>query len=551
MEADYVVVGAGSAGCAVAFRLSEDSRNSVAVIEAGGTDAGPLIQMPAALSIPMNMPAYDWGYKAEPEPNLNGRSLAAPRGRVIGGSSSINGMVYVRGHARDFDEWERMGAKGWAHRDVLPYYRRLESWHGGSGKSPWRGNSGPVHVTWGKMENPLYRSFIEAGRQAGYGVTEDYNGHRQEGFGAFDRTIMRGRRWSAAKAYLRPALRLANCRLARGMAQRVIIEDGEAKGVEVRTRRGIERVIARREVVLCASVFNTPKLLMLSGVGPAEQLAAHGIDVIADRKGVGQNLQDHLEIYIQTECSREVSLNRRWNVFSKGLIGLRWLLTAGGLGASNHFEAGAFIRSGKGVEYPDIQFHFLPIAMRYDGRRTRARHGFQIHAGPMRSMSRGSVSLRSRDPMDSPVIRFNYMSEESDWKEFRACVRLAREIVQQEALARYAGGEIQPGPGCQTDEEIDEAVREHAESAYHPSCTCRMGAIDDPMSVVDPQGRVIGVGSLRVADSSVFPRIPNGNLNAPSLMVGEKMSDHILGRQPLPPDDSAPWINPDWRASQR
>jgi choline dehydrogenase len=548
MEADFVIVGAGSAGCAMAYRLAEAGA-SVLVIEHGGTDAGPFIQMPAALSYPMNMKRYDWGFQSEPEPNLNNRRLAVPRGKVIGGSSSINGMVYVRGHARDFDHWRDQGADGWGYADVLPYFQRMEQSHGG--QDGWRGTDGPLHVTRGPRQNPLFHAFVEAGRQAGYGVTDDYNGERQEGFGPMEQTVYRGRRWSAANAYLRPALKHANCSLIRAFAQRIVITEGRAAGVEVTRGNGTEFIRARREVVLASSSINSPKLLMLSGIGPAAHLAEHGIPVVADRQGVGANLQDHLELYIQMAASQPISLFKYWNIWGKALVGAQWLFTGKGLGASNQFESAGFIRSRAGVDYPDIQFHFLPIAVRYDGKVAAEGHGFQAHVGPMRSTSRGAITLRSADPADDPVIRFNYMSDSQDWWEFRQCIRLTREIFAQEAFKPFVKNEIQPGEALQSDAELDGFIREHAESAYHPCGTCRMGRANDPLAVVDPKARVIGVDGLRVADSSIFPRITNGNLNAPSIMVGEKVSDDLLGRDPLPADNRAPWVHPEWESAQR
>ncbi|WP_101067385.1 choline dehydrogenase [Roseovarius salinarum] len=552
MEADYVIVGAGSAGCAMAYRLSEAGR-SVLVVEHGGTDAGPFIQMPGALSYPMNMARYDWGYETEPEPHLGGRKLACPRGKVIGGSSSINGMVYVRGHARDFDHWRETGAEGWGFADVLPYFKRMECWHdGGHGGDPaWRGTGGPVHVTRGRRDNPLVRAFVEAGVQAGYEHTEDYNGEKQEGFGPFEMTVWRGKRWSAADAYLKPALKRENCDLVRGFVRRVVIEDGRATGVEIARGGRTEVVHARAEVIVAASAINSPKLLMLSGIGPAAHLAEHGIEVVADRPGVGENLQDHLELYVQMAASQPVSLYKYWNLFGKALVGARWLFTRTGPGASNQFESCGFIRSAAGVEYPDLQFHFLPIAVRYDGKASAEGHGFQAHVGPMRSESRGHVRLKGADPKAPPSIRFNYMSVESDWRDFRAAIRLTREVFAQEAFAPFVKHEIVPGPGVQSDADLDAVIREHVESAYHPCGTCRMGRADDARAVVDPQARVIGVEGLRVADSSIFPRITNGNLNAPSIMVGEKAADHILGRPPLPPENATPWIHPAWRTAQR
>ena len=552
MQADYVIVGAGSAGCAMAYRLSE-AGHSVIVVEFGGSDAGPLIQMPGALSYPMNMPRYDWGYWSEPEPHLGGRQLACPRGKVIGGSSSINGMVYVRGHARDFDTWSEMGAHGWSYADVLPYYLRQESWTsaGHGGDPEWRGKNGPLHVTRGKRDNPLVTAFVEAGVQAGYEATADYNGQKQEGFGPMEQTTHKGERWSAAKAYLRPALKTGRVKLIKGLAEKIEVTEGRAHGVRARIQGEIQVISADVEVIIAASAINSPKLLMLSGIGDADHLQALGIPVLADRKGVGQNLQDHLELYIQMAASQPVSLYKYWNLFGKAWVGLQWLLNKSGPGASNQFESAAFIRSRAGVEYPDIQYHFLPIAVRYDGQAAAEGHGFQAHVGPMRSPSRGRVTLRSSDPAEAPKILFNYMSHEKDWEDFRRCIRLTREIFAQEAFAPFVRHEIQPGAGVQSDDALDAFIKDHVESAYHPCGTCKMGDANDPMAVVDPECRVIGVSGLRVADSSIFPQITNGNLNGPSIMVGEKASDHILGRAPLPASNQEPWIHPNWESQQR
>ena len=549
MQADFVIIGSGSAGSAMAFRLTEDGKHSVLVLEYGGTDAGPFIQMPAALSYPMNMRRYDWGYTSQPEPHLNGRRLAAPRGKVVGGSSSINGMVYVRGHARDFDHWEQSGATGWGYADVLPYFKRMENWTDGGhgGDVAWRGTDGPLHVTRGPRQNPLFNAFVQAGRQAGYETTSDYNGEKQEGFGPMEQTVHKGRRWSAANAYLRPALKHPNCDMLRCFVRRIIIENGRATGVEIERGGKIKIVRANREVVLAASAFNSPKILMLSGIGPAALLAEHGINVIADRPGVGGNLQDHLELYIQQACTQPITLFKHWNLWSKGMIGAQWLFGKSGLGASNQFESAAFLRSRPGVEYPDIQYHFLPMAVRYDGQAAVEGHGFQAHVGPMRSASRGRVSLVSGDPMVAPEIVFNYMSQDADWEDFRRCIRLTREIFSQAAFDDYRGKEIQPGKDVQSDAELDAFIAEHAESAYHPCGTCKMGAADDPDAVVDPECRVIGVDGLRVADSSIFPRITNGNLNGPSIMTGEKAADMILGKAPLPASNQRPWMHPGWR----
>lgn len=547
MQADYVIVGAGSAGCAMAFRLAEAGK-SVIVIEAGGSDAGPFINMPAALSYPMNMRRYDWGYRTQPEPHLDGRRLACPRGKVVGGSSSINGMIYVRGHAHDFDHWADQGAAGWAYADVLPYYKRMEDWHDGArgGDPHWRGQGGPLHVTRGPGRNRLTKAWIKAGVQAGYPLTLDYNGAQQEGFGPFDATIWKGNRWSAASAYLRPAQETGNCKLVKGLSTKVVIDQTRATGVELTDGQVIS---ASCEVILAASAINSPKLLMLSGIGPAKHLLEHGIDVVVDRAGVGQNLQDHLELYVQMAAKGRHSLYKYWHLLAKAAVGTRWLFTKSGIGASNQFEACGFIRSRAGVAYPDIQFHFLPLAVRYDGK--GASEGFQAHVGPMRSKSRGSVTLASQDPAADPNIFFNYMSHPDDWEEFRRCIRLTREVFAQDAFAPYRDEELIPGAQAQTDAQLDDTIRQHAESAYHPCGTCKMGRADDPMAVVDPQGRVIGVEGLRVADSSIFPRITNGNLNAPSIMVGEKIADHVLGRQPLPPSNDVPWVHPHADVVQR
>ncbi len=548
--ADYLIVGSGSAGSVLANRLSENGKYSVTVLEHGGTDAGPFIQMPAALSYPMNMSRYDWGYQSRPEPALGGRVMACPRGKVIGGSSSINGMVYVRGNAADFDHWAESGASGWSYADVLPYYLKMESSHGGQ-SGGWRGSDGPLHVTRGPRTNPLFHAFVQAGVEAGYEATDDYNGEQQEGFGPMEQTVWRGRRWSTANAYLRPALKRPNVNMQRAFVRKVVFEGKRAVGVEVMQRGKIKILRAAREVILSASSINSPKLLMLSGVGDEAHLREHGIEVVANRPGVGQNLQDHLEFYFQVECKQPITLYSKLNLWSKGLIGAQWLFLKSGLGASNQFESAAFIRSDAGVPYPDIQYHFLPVAIRYDGKSAAEAHGFQMHVGPMRSDSRGTVSLSSANPDDAPEILFNYMSTDKDWSDFRKCIRLTRELLQQDAFKPYAGPAIAPADDLQTDQQLDDFIRQHVESAYHPCGTCRMGAESDAASVVNADCQVIGVDGLRVVDCSVFPRITNGNLNAPTIVTAEKAADAILGKSPLPPSDLQPWRSQNWRTSQR
>jgi choline dehydrogenase len=547
---DYVIVGAGSAGCVLADRLTEDGRYSVLVLENGGSDRSMFIQMPTALSIPMNMPKYNWFYHTEPEPHLGGRKLHTPRGKVLGGSSSINGLVYVRGNPHDFDRWQEEGAHGWSYRDVLPYFRRAEK--RSAGGDDYRGGSGKLCTTNGTMQNPLNPVWIEAGRQAGYPVSADMNGFQQEGFGRMDMTVRDGRRCSAANAYLRPAMRRSNLAVRTlALVTRVLFEERRAVGVSYKRGGQDTTVRARREVIISAGAINSPQLLKLSGVGPPAELAALGIPLVHALPGVGENLQDHVEFYFQVASREPVTLYKHMNPFRRALIGARWLLTHDGLGATNHFEAGGFIRSRPGIRYPDIQYHFLPMAVSYDGSSLAREHGFQAHVGPMRSKSKGWVRLASANPADKPRILFNYLSQADDWIEMRACVRLTREVFAQQAFDRYRGREIQPGPQVQTDEQIDAFIREKVESAYHPSCSCKMGDENDSMAVVDPQTEVRGLEGLRVVDSSIMPSITTGNLNAPTIMLAEKAADHILGKTMLPPSDAPYYVAPNWQTRQR
>ena len=549
-EFDYVIIGAGSAGSAIAYRLGEDKSISIALIEYGGSDAGPFIQMPAALSYPMNMRFYDWGYRAVAEPALNGRSLVCPRGKVIGGSSSINGMIYVRGHAGDYDHWQAQGASGWSYADILPYFKKMET--ALNGEAGWRGRDGPLHITRSQQSNPLHHAFMRAARQAGYALTPDYNGQRQEGFGPADMTVYKGRRWSTANAYLRPALKRGNLHLfTRMLVDKILFSGKRSIGVQTLHRGKIKNILARKGVILSAGAIASPAILQRSGIGPAGLLKKHGIEIIADRPGVGANLQEHLEVYFQIACRQPVSLYKYLNPFSKALIGLRWILFKDGIGASNQFETVGFIRSDKGVAYPDIQFHFLPVAIRYDGKSAADGHGFQLHVGPMRSGSRGYVHITSADARAAPEIRFNYLSHPDDLPDFRKALHLTREILSQEALAPYYDYEIQPGADALSDAALDAFVRAEAESAYHPCGTCKMGSITDPMAVVSPDCRVIETENLYCADSAIFPRITNGNLNAPSIMTGEKAADHIKGKAVLPRANEKPFFSPDWQTDQR
>ncbi len=549
---DYIIVGAGSAGCVLANRLSASGKHSVLVLEAGGSDRNILVSMPSALSYPMASKTYNWGYDSDPEPAVNNRQITCPRGKGLGGTSSINGMVYVRGHACDFDEWAELGAEGWGYADCLPYFKRAETWQGG--EDTYRGGTGPLGVGGGNnmTRNPLYQAFIDAGVEAGYPRTGDYNGYCQEGFGPMHMTVRNGVRESTSRAYLRPAMRRRNLTvMTRTLVDQLVFDGRRVTGL-IASRGGRTRPLtARREVILSAGAIASPMILQRSGIGPADLLNQTGVPVRQALSGVGANLQDHLEVYFQFHCTQPVSLNTRLDPLNKLLIGARWLLFKRGLGATNHFESCAFIRSDAGRKSPDIQYHFLPAAMRYDGTPSIRGHGFQVHVGPNKPKSRGRVAITSSEPGAAPSILFNYLSHQDDVAAWRRCIRLTREIMAQPAMDGFRGAEIQPGPATSTDAEIDRWVRANVESAYHPCGTCRMGPAHAPDSVVDTDCRLIGFEGLRIVDASVFPSIPYGNINAPTIMVAEKAADAILGHPPLAPAEVPVWIDPAWQDQQR
>ena len=544
---DYVIIGAGSAGSVLARRLSEDAGVSVLVLEAGGSDLSVIVAMPAALTMPMNTKRFNWGMVTEPEPGLNGRCINLPRGKGMGGSSSINGMCYVRGNPMDYELWEAKGATGWHWANVLPYFQKMERVAEGG---PYRGTDGPLHVTRGAEANPLYHAFVDAGAAAGYARSANMNQIQHEGFGPMEMTVGDGMRASAARVYLRPALKNPKVRLVtRALVKRILFEGKTAVGVEYLHRGRVETVGARREVILSAGSIMSPMILKRSGIGPASELAEHGSPVLHPLAGVGENLMDHLELYVQYACTKPVSLFPSMSLMGKAAIGVKWLATRKGLGATNHFETGGHIRSRAGLVYPDIQFHFLPLAISYDGKSLASGHGFQVHVGTKRSKSRGWVRLRDADARSLPRVQFNYMTHAEDWEEMRACIRLSREIFAQAPMAQYVGDELAPGAQAQSNDALDDFIRRKVESAYHPCGTCRMGT--DPLAVVDPDCRVIGLANLRVVDASIMPQATAGDLNGPTIMLAERAADIIRGKL-LPAAEDAPILADEaWNSRQR
>lgn len=534
---DYLIVGGGSAGSSLANRLSADPKNSVLVLEAGRPDYkwDVFIHMPAALAFPIGNKHYDWKYESEPEPFMNNRRIYHARGKVLGGSGSINGMIWQRGNPLDYERWGKdPGMQDWDYAHCLPYFKKMENCLADP-SNPFRGNSGPLELERGPIKSPLFAAFFKATEEAGYPRTDDVNGYKQEGFAAFDRNVRRGRRLSSARAYLHPVMKRKNLTVkTRAMVTKVIFDGKRATGVEV-IIKGRRQVISAREIILCGGAINTPQILQLSGIGNAKELSAMGIQVIADLPGVGENLQDHLEVYVQYACKKSVSMQPMLKLWRRPFIGAKWLFFRSGPGATNHFEAGGFTRSNSDVKYPNLMFHFLPLAIRYDGTAPSGGHGYQVHVGPMYSDARGSVKIKSTDALVKPALRFNYLSTDQDRREWVEAVRVARNILTQKAMDEYNAGETSPGPAVASDEEILDWVRRDGETALHPSCTAKMGT--DSMSVVDPQTmRVHGVDGLRICDASVFPYVTNGNIYAPVMMVAEKAADLILGKAPLPAD---------------
>ena len=546
---DYIVIGSGSAGAIVAARLSEDKSVSVLLIEAGGSDKNIFIKMPTALGIPMNTRKFNWGFKSEPERFLNDRIMNCPRGRVLGGSSSINGMVYVRGNPFDFDEWEMLGANGWNFKNCLPYFKRVENHK--IKNSIYTGNEGAVSISGGNnMKNPLYNAFIDAAIEAGYEKTEDYNGYQQEGFGQKFMNVDSGIRASTSHAYLNPVKHRKNLTIfSKSLVTKIIFKNKKACGVELTRNNKNYSIYSHKEIILSAGSIGSPHILQVSGVGCRKKLKNSGIQVIHDLPGVGENLQDHLEFNFQYRCKQPITLNGQINLLKKLKIGIEWIITKKGLGASNHFEACGFIRSKAGVKWPDIQYHFLPGAITYDGTVAFSGHGFQVHVGHNKPTSRGSITAISSDIKVHPKIQFNYLSTESDRAGFRASVRLTREIMQQKSMKPFLGHAIQPSENIQTDDEIDEFIRNSVDSAYHPCGTCRMGKGSN--AVVDEHLSVFGIDGLRVVDSSVFPSIPNGNLNAPTMMLAERASDIIKNKVMKPKAKPKVYLNKKWQTSQR
>ena len=549
-EFDYLIVGAGSAGCVLANRLGEDPATQILLLEAGPADKSWTIDMPSAVGLVVGGTRYNWSYSSEPEPYLDGRRIGTPRGRTLGGSSSINGMVYIRGHARDYDTWAEQGCTGWGYQDVLPYFKRAQT-HA-DGEDDYRGGAGHLHVTPGDVKTPLCAAFLKAGAEAGYGLSDDLNGYRQEAFGPVDRTTRHGRRWSTSRGYLSQALGRGNVRVSTdALALRILFKGQRAIGVEYEQSGKIHQAFARREVLLTAGAINSPQLLLLSGVGPAAELRDLGITVIQDLPGVGRRLNDHPDTVVQYLCKKPVSLYPWTTAPGKWWIGARWFATHDGLAASNHFEAGAFIRSRAGVEHPDLQLTFMPLAVKPGSVDLVPHHAFQIHIDLMRPTSLGSVTLNSADPREPPRILFNYLKTEQDRADMRAGARLVREIIGQPAMAAFRGEELVPGAQAQSDEALDAWARQVTETGYHASGTCKMGPASDAEAVVDPQLRVHGLEGLRVVDASIMPVIVSGNTNAPTVMIAEKASDMIRDRPPLPGSLAAVWTHPHWRTRQR